>query len=208
MGAPAIPLKGEFTGQGARLNLLIGKGLQALLILTPLAFGTVQRWSQSLMEATAFTLLGAMLLKRFLCGDSLRLPRKFIFIPLALFALIAVIQILPLPEGLLAYISPKTAQFYRSFAVGNHTGPMTISVNPGATLEELLKFLAYAAVFFVTIDYCKTVKQINRLLRAVVYMGAGLVVFAVAQKVTWNGRLYWFYPLSKNVPLHHPIWGP
>ncbi|MBI5344455.1 MAG: hypothetical protein HZB83_03825, partial [Deltaproteobacteria bacterium] len=184
------------------------RGLQALLILTPLAFGTVHRWSQSLMEAAAFTLLGAMLLRRSLCGDSLKLPKKSLFIPLALFALLAVIQILPLPEGLLAYISPKTAQFHRSFTGGNSSGPMTISVNPGDTLEELLKFLAYAAVFLITIDYCKTTVHINRLLRTVVYMGAGLAVFAAVQKMTWNGRLYWFYPLGENVPLSHNIWGP
>ncbi|MBI5887867.1 MAG: O-antigen ligase family protein [Deltaproteobacteria bacterium] len=208
MGAPALPLKENFPCPGARLELIIERGLQALLILTPLAFGTVHRWSQSLMEAAAFTLLGAMLLKRSLCGGSLRLPKKLLFIPLALFALLAVIQILPLPESLLAYISPETAQFHRTFAGANLSGPMTISVNPGATIEELLKFLAYAAVFFVTIDYCETTEHINRLLRTVVCMGAGLVVLAVAQKMTWNGRLYWFYPLGKNVPPNHNIWGP
>ena len=72
MGAPAIPLKGKITGGRDRLNLIIQRGLQALLILTPLAFGTVHRWSQSLMEAAAFILLGAMLLKRHLYGDGLK----------------------------------------------------------------------------------------------------------------------------------------
>lgn len=208
MDAPALPLKGNFPNAGGRLNLIIEKGLQALLILTPLAFGTVHRWSQSLMEAAAFILLGAMLLRRSLGGDSLRLPKKLLIIPLALFALLAVIQILPLPEGLLAYISPKTAQVHRSFTGANSSGTMTISVNPGATLEELLKFLAYAAVFFVAIDYCRATEHINRLLRTVVYMGVGLVVFAIIQKMTWNGRLYWFYPLGENVPPGHDIWGP
>ena len=183
---------------GFTLDAFIEKGITFLLIFTPLAIGTVQQWSIAVMEITAFSIFGVWLLKTALekKGVISRTMLLFLILPLIL---VTIVQIVPLPEQLLTVISPATMNTYKGFLDSTESRWLTLSLYPNATREELVKLLSYSALFFVIINHYRTVEQIKGIVRLVAYMGSFMVIFAVIQKMTWNGSLYWFYPLREGL---------
>ncbi|MBI3756323.1 MAG: O-antigen ligase family protein [Deltaproteobacteria bacterium] len=190
------------------LNTVIEKGIIFLLIFTPLAIGTVQQWAVSIMETAAFIIFGAWLLKMVVEGKVITLKTPLIIFFAAMILLI-IFQILPLPGGLLDIISPSAGKAYKKFIDDTDGVWRTISLYSDATKGELFKLLSYAAIFFVIINHYKTEAQANHIVRTIIYMGSFLAVFAVIQKVLWNGKLFWFYPLKAGVHSDMTyIWGP
>lgn len=204
------------------LDYLLEKGVIALLIFTPLAFGTVQRWSVALFEIGAYLLLTLFLLKGTVTGFKDCSANDFEqggFEPLkkgalkiavimgALFAGLVVLQLLPLPDAMLRLLSPSSLQLYEQFG-GAAPAPYSISINRYATRQELLLLAAYLAVFIVIIGHYRTKEQLSSLVRTIFYIGCFLVLFALLQKVTWNGRLFWFYPVEEYLSSGMGVWGP
>ena len=210
------------------LNYLLEKGVITLLIFTPLAFGTVQKWSVSLMEIGAFLLLTIFLLKGTIAGsaDNPAGPKcdpryletggfeplkrgalKSAFILLFLFLGSVLLQLLPLPDFILRLVSPTALQLYEKF--GDRAASLhTISINRFATRQELLLLLAYLSVFIVIIGHFRTKNQLRTLVMAIFYIGGFLILFALVQKGTWNGRIFWFYPVEEYLISGKGIWGP
>lgn len=210
------------------LDAEIEKGILFLLIFTPLAFGGVQDWSTAVMEIAAFVIFGAWLLKKGIeertaaCNGpaadaaksghaetEINTPKNQMFLPVAAVIALVVFQVVPLPPDALALASPSTAALYdRVFGQGAW-GWRTLSVFPEATVAELYKLLAYAAVFVVVVSHCRTRERIRRIAGAIIAMGCFLSVFAVVQKLTWNGMLYWIYPVRQGISSSRDyIWGP
>lgn len=190
-------------------DIIIEKGILFLIIFTPLAFGSVQEWSSSVMELAAFIVLGAWMIKAW-SGKTVVIRDTRLLIPTAGFLVFMLFQLTPLPQGILTAIAPANAAIYRDFGLAGDTGWKTISIHPWATRQELVRVIAYLAVFFVIINHYRDREKIQRLVVSVIMMGALLIVIAIAQKETWNGRVLWFYP----VEAHHAssrnsaIWGP
>ncbi len=196
------------------LDSIIEKGIMLLLIFTPLAFGTVQQWSISLMEIIAFGILCLRLARASLdpypAGER-GIPRDMTIASslFLVFAALILLQLAPLPEGLLALLSPSALKTYGELGIDAAAGLHPVSLNPYETAQELLKFLAYASVFYVIISHYRTKEQIQSLARTILYVGGFVAIFAVFQKLTWNGRLYWIYPVESYIrsDAFH-IWGP
>ena len=210
------------------IDAIIEKGIIFLLIFTPLAFGTVQPWSIAVMEIIAFTLFFLYLIKKILQNppSSLRPPPSVLcpylssvishpssafnhHLPSALcllFFLLCLFQMLPLPEALLKVISPSSLATYRDF--GNSPGGALhpISLNPDASRQELFRLLAYAAIFFVIVNHYRTKDQVKSLVKMILCMGCFLVVFAIVQKLAWNGRIFWIFPVDEDLRNGHGIW--
>jgi len=190
-------------------DVVVEKGILFLIIFTPLAFGSVQEWASAIMELAAFIVLGAWIIRAWSVDDvSIRDSR--LLIPAAGILVFVLLQLTPLPQEILGIISPANASIHRDFGLTGDTSWKTISIHPWATRQELLRVIAYLAVFFVIINHYRDREKIQRLIRWVIMMGAFLLVVAIAQKATWNGRVLWFYP----VEAHHEssrnaaIWGP
>jgi len=100
----------EAQGPARALDRLLEAGLWVLLILTPLALGSVSATATALMEGGCFSLLvlawwgGAG-------GNSAPLPRG-IGATTALFVLWTLFQLVPLPPVLLGMVSPATHKLY------------------------------------------------------------------------------------------------
>lgn len=94
----------------------------------------------------------------------------WIFLALALFTFL---QALPLPEGALALLSPNAAEVWsRSLLpVGESPALSSLSLDPGATLVEALKWLTYATVFLLAASLSRA--------RGAVF-GASLIVASAA----------------------------
>jgi hypothetical protein len=188
---------------------VIEKGVLFLIIFTPLAFGSVQEWASSVMEFAAFIVLGAWISKAW-SDDTVVLRDKRLLVPAAGFLLYVLFQVTPLPQEVLAAIAPANAAIHRNFGLSGDTDWKTISIHPWATRQELLRVIAYLAVFFVIINHYRDREKIQRLVRAVIMMGAFMVVIAISQKMTWNGRVLWFYPVEAHLESarNAAIWGP
>ena len=149
------------------LNLLIGAGL-AILLLTPFPYGTVETWSVSFFEIVSFVTLGVWCLKLILEGRITLTPSP-LYLPMGLFFLLIVIQLIPMPLNLLKIISPNTQDMLLQTRQGLNyifgerlIDSFTISINPYATKEKLILYSSYAAFFLVASNHIVHRKQIKR----------------------------------------------
>jgi O-antigen ligase len=143
---------------------LIEGGALLLLVFTPLAFGTVQPWSEAIAE---LVVLGMAVTYVFgmLRHWELRVELPPGWLPAVLFLALIVFQTL--------------AGF---------------SADPYATGREALKLLAVAAFFLVCYNTYRTRAQAQRALWTMIATGTLVSVFGIVQRVTWNHRLYWIGP--------------
>ena len=185
------------------IDSIIEKGIRFLLIFTPLAIGTVQPWSIAVMEIIAFSIFFLYLIKKTLeYPVSLALsPQSSVFrhLPFVLclmLFLLCLFQMLPLPESLLKAISPSSLATYRDFGNSPAGAFHPISLNTDATRQELFCILCYAAIFFVIVSHYRTKDQVYSLVKTILFMGGFMVVFAIVQKMTWNGRIFWIVPVE------------
>ncbi|HUA36463.1 MAG TPA: O-antigen ligase family protein [Candidatus Binataceae bacterium] len=91
----------------------------ALVILAPLAFGTVYPWAYRLAEAAAFAAGALWMLKLAVLaqrGDSPAPENRALMlaigVPLGLLLVLVAVQLVPMPPGLLRVISPATYDLY------------------------------------------------------------------------------------------------
>jgi hypothetical protein len=204
------------------LDTLVEKGVLFLLIFTPLAFGSVQRWSVAVMEIVAFSIFFLYLIQITIQrGNSgtinqmdlqpksgrspVLLPLPGIF--LALLILLALFQMIPLPRVLLKVVSPASLTTYLDFGNSPPGAFHPISLHVDATRRDMLCYLADAAVFFVVVGHYRTKEQIASLLKTLLFMATFLIVLALVQKITWDGRIFWFYPVAEYLKSGGNIWG-
>jgi O-antigen ligase len=156
--------------------------LLVVLFMSPLLFGSVYLWSSTLLAFGVFT---AFLLQVW----SSRQPSppagepgwQHRFLPLAIFLLLAFLQMLPLPAEPFTALFSQRAEFWRQpFLLTQRPpeGPFFISFFPWGTLVEFTKFLAYALAAYLT----------ARLIRADISQGTPLrTVRALAWVMTLTG---------------------
>ncbi|MBI5563160.1 MAG: O-antigen ligase family protein [Deltaproteobacteria bacterium] len=196
------------TGYARYLDAVIENGVVFLVLFMPLAFGGVQQWAISVMETAAFVIFGAWLLKMCAAGKA-EFYKTPILYALAAFIAVAAAQMIPMPVWLLAFLSSSSARIFKTFSNDAPGAWRTISIDPQATMAELWKLLSYAAVFIVIINHYRSKEQAVWTLKVIVWLGVFLAVFAVVQKVAWNGRLYWIYPVREGIESNvFSVWGP
>ena len=190
-------------------DTVIERGIFFLIIFTPLAFGSVQEWASSVMELVVFVILAAWIMKAW-SVDNVAIRDTRLLLPAAGLLLYILFQITPLPQEILSAVAPANAAIHRDFGLTGDSSWKTISIHPWATHQELLRVIAYFAVFFVIINHYRDREKIQRLVRSIMMMGAFLLVIAIAQKAFWNGRVLWFYPVEahQESARNAAIWGP
>lgn len=149
------------------LPFIISSGI-AIMLLSPLPYGSVETWSVSLFEIFAFVTFGAWITAKILKGR-IQLPNSPFYIPMGLFFLLIIFQTIRLPMPVLDIISPHTAMLWQSkgealrHIFGENIGlSNTISLYPYVTKEKLLLYISYAVFFLVTADYIRRSRQIKR----------------------------------------------
>lgn len=96
---------------------IIQGGFFFLIVSTPLMFGSVYSWAYSLMQLVAAFMFLAWLARLYLLGKDTAggIPNKVLLFPVFLFLALVLLQLLPLPPGILKTLSPKTAAIYETF---------------------------------------------------------------------------------------------
>jgi len=182
----------------SRFDKVIEWLLISLLAFMPLAFGAVEAWSEEVVVGLAGAISVCFLLKLVFRKET-TLVWSWAYIPLALFILIAVFQLIPLPSGAVSVISPSTAAV-KNELLGDLPNSaellklMTLSFYSNATKHDLRLVLAVAAVFFVVVNVYRRAEQIKRLLAAIAIIGGAIALLALAQDLFGNGKIYWIVP--------------
>jgi len=176
--------------------------LISLLAFAPLAFGAVEAWSEEVVLAMAAAISICFMLK-LVCVKSARMIWSWAYVPVTLFLLLAVVQLIPLPSRIVGAISPNTVAMKNellSDIPNADTSPefTTLSFYANATKHDIRLVFAVAVVFFVVLNVYRRQNQIKRLLAAIAIIGGSIALLALAQDLCGNGRIYWMVPASQD----------
>ena len=126
---PASPLRWS--------DRLIEVGALFLLVFTPLAYGTVEPWSEAIAELVVLGMVVVWIVG--MLGDwELRVELPPGWLPASLFLALVFFQATPLPHALIGLVSPWTTGFYDAALTytGASMAAMPLSLAPHATLAR------------------------------------------------------------------------
>jgi len=112
---------------------------------------------------------------------------------------IGAIQLAPLPQDWLLWISPQVAgilphsSFDRSGSNIFTEGWCQFSLAPWESASGLATFVAYALLFLVVVQRVRTKADVERTLFGVGMAAIAMAAFAQLQYFTSNGKFFWFY---------------
>lgn len=180
-------------------------GLYSVIVLTPLAFGTVESWSIAIAEVMIFMIALAWGLAM-VGGSEIRIERTALNLCWFLVLIFGLLQVIPLPLQAIRIISPKAAAFYEQIGFDGQLAASwhTLSLVPYETRQALVRLLALALLFWVAVNHLQTREQVDRIVRVVMTTGFGLALFGIVQHFAGNGKLYWVRELTQGGDLFGP----
>ncbi len=158
--------------------------LTSIFVGSVLAFGGVQPLTYSLAEVLIF-----MALLLFLWNQQRR-DEISLSLPLWPFLFVAWVglQLIPLPRGFVATISPArrlTSKWLGT--LGPHGGWTTLSIYPHATLLGFIKLLAYLSVFILAVYLYDSGRRKSLLVAALIWLGCFEAGYGILQHLlNWN----------------------
>ncbi|MBN1763792.1 MAG: O-antigen ligase family protein [Sedimentisphaerales bacterium] len=174
-----------------------------LLAFMAVSFGGVATWSELVIVVLCWTMLITLALKLVVRQEE-KLVWTWAYVPMILFGVIILFQLIPLPASLLNLLSPGTVatktRLWESlpYATGE-SREMTLSFYPLATRTQMRLILVTSSVFIVIVNVYRRTEQIRRLLGAVVVMGGAMALLALAQFLFDNGRIFWIYSTRNSL---------
>lgn len=132
-----------------------------------------------------------------------RRPIRGLAIALGATGAVIALQLIPLPVSWLLQVSPATDAAVRRMDLGYEAARGAgaavlhpISIAPAQTLKGLAFFVALS-VFLLGATAMMPRVHVSWLIRRVTALGLALGLFAIVQRATFNGRLYWvFEPIN------------
>jgi len=193
-----MTMLGETEAAVDRFDVAIECLLISLLAFMPFAFGAVEAWSEEVVIALAAAISITFLIKLAVVGNA-RCIWSLSYVPVVLFILVVVFQLIHLPAGFVELIAPSTAAIKQELLgdlpeADEVLSSMTISFYPHATKHDLRLVLAVMAVFIVVLNVYRRGEKIKRLLAAIVIIGGAVALLALAQDIFGSSKIYWFVP--------------
>lgn len=185
---------------GSRFDAIVEYLLIGLLAFMPIAFGVVHSWSEEIVIILSGAIVLCFLLKLAL-NRGQGIIWSWAYVPVGLFLLVAVFQLVRFPTSAINIISPNTAAT-KTELLGDLPNAksalktMTLSFYPHATEHDLRIVLAIAGVFVVVINIFRRPEQVKRLLMGVAIIGGFIAILTLAQNLFGNGKIYWFISSS------------
>jgi len=157
--------------------------LVLLLLWVPIPLGSNRAWAWSLLEIAAYLLTAAWLVlwtfRRVHLSDAAKGAWPVLAL-LAAWLFYSALHIIPLPVSVVATLSHEAARMQSlTDALGIPRGSMTLSVDPHASLQALLKSLAYSCIFFLLLTLTSSRSRLMLLARALVYSAVIQAIYAV-----------------------------
>jgi O-antigen ligase len=154
--SPATPFRSLRT-----LDSIVFYGTFSVLLLGPLAFGTVEPWSIFSLE-TITALLLLIWICRQVADGRIQVKHNPLFAPMSAFALLVGIQI-----------------------------ALRISAYPYDTVSTARLYCAYGILVFLAMQSLQRTSQVNRLGWGFCGYGLALALFGLIQGLASNGKIYW-----------------
>lgn len=168
-----------------------------LLFFAPLAFGSVEPWSLAIMEVLAAAGLFIFLGENRKAGAPVyRVPGMLPLLGLAAYSLI---QVIPMPAGVVEVLSPGTHSFYTgTMGLPGPLSWMTLSIRPKATVMELLRLMAAIQLYVLTVQLLSRRDLLKRTVAAVAVFAAIVAFLAVLQHLIDNRKIFWLRELTEG----------
>lgn len=166
-------------------------GLLALVVLAPLPFGSNRAWAWSLISvALAITLIVWAFGVSHTPG-AIRIPWNR-HLPATTAFLLAIGWFLLQASGLTpdAWDHPLWAE--ARAALGGDGGSGAISLDPAASVDQAMRLLAYGAVFWLALHFCRSRRRSKQLLWAMVISGSAYAAYGVMVQFSGSNTILWF----------------
>jgi O-antigen ligase len=145
----------------ARIGQVILYGTFGLLLFGPLAFGAVEPWSIFVLEAGAAILFALWAYQQYL-NPHFEIISNPLFLPMLVFAGLVLLQL----------VLRRSAYRYE-------------------TLSHAQLYLAYGLLCFLAVQSLRRTSDLTRLAVTFSVYGFAIALFALAQSLSSNGKLYW-----------------
>lgn len=168
-----------------------------LFIFAPLAFGSSEPWSLAILQVVSgsacfFFLVHCLLNKQPLY----RVPG---LTPLILFLIYILFGLLPLPPGIVAFLSPKAYEIHMTQQqLADISAWMTISVHPKATIAEFFRYAAYVMFYALTVQLLKDKATLKATALVIALFGGLLAFSSILQFYLTDDVALWFRPSPIN----------
>lgn len=154
------------------------------LVLSTLAYGTVDAWSLALFQA------GAACIALLWCMDAwrsrvLRVSRNGLQWPLVGLLVYGVVQLLPLAGGA---------------NDGGLASVRSLSIDPYTTRLMLVQLAALLIYFAAALAFTDSPRRLRLLVRTITIFGFLLAVFGLIQSYTAPLKIYWIRELPQSIP--------
>ena len=175
--------------------------LLALLIFAPLAYGTIHTWSLTIFQFCA------LIIGSFWLFLGWRKERKLFkvpgLLPLLLFCLYILLQLIPLPPSWVQLFSSAAAELYQdSVWLTNPDTWMPLSLYPRATLIHFFRFFSYALIFFATVQIFRNTEQLRKATFILTCFGGIYAFFGLLQFFAPGERIFWILRLWPERTMH------
>lgn len=170
-----------------------------LLVFSPLAFGAVELWSRAIMEGLSFLALSVFFVD--LAVHKRPFYRVPGIIPLLLLLVYMLLQMIPLPEIFIKWLSPGTHGLYQdSLGLLGPIDRMAVSIDQKAGLTEFFRYGSYACFYILSIQLLSEKEFLKKTINTVVLFVTILAFVAILQHFTADGKIYWFMGTSRGTP--------
>lgn len=169
-----------------------------LLIFSPLAFGVVETWSLAAMTAFSTLSFFLFLIWKFRTGDHFLYTAPGI-VPLMLLCGFILLQLLPLPAGLIRILSPETFDIYKESVLLNEPDALvSLSFDKKATLTEFFRIISYAFFYVLTVELLAKKDLLKKTVAVVVVFASLLSFQGILQHILSNGKIFWIRELTQG----------
>lgn|GEM_PF-487009 len=171
--------------------------LTSMVVLSPLAMGSVAPWARNLLFILSLLTTALWLVQAFIRGR-LVVVRDPILLLIALFFLVMFFQLIPFEPSTLNAISPGTTELYENSLPGYPASgeARTISLTPYHTAEKIRYAATFALAFLVIVHTFRSRLQVTILILALVAVGTFEALYGLGEQfsggknIFWNQRLY------------------
>lgn len=174
---------------------VVDVAMAGCVFVVPLLLGGRTPLGQFSLTVFAVTAASAWWLRQLL------LPRRYwrrSAAHLLLLAAVALIglQLTPLPPSWMSCLSPRASEVLPLWTDNGAAGLGTwqrISLTPAETHAGLIVFLAYALVYWVSLQRIRSLEDVERLLHWIAWAAVGMSLFGLLQYLSSNGNFFWVY---------------
>jgi putative inorganic carbon (hco3(-)) transporter len=179
---------------GAHARSILRVAFLALLIWTPLPFGAVETGAVYALELHA-ALVGLLSLW-ILARERTVLPataRRALALTAIVLA-VGAIQLIPLPGSVTALLAPQAHEARTLLApvLGIASAPSPISIEPLATVDALLRFVAYLLIALAAAVALDTPARLRRAAWILALSGAFQALYGATEYLSGHQHIFWY----------------